>query len=271
MKARLRNLAFCNANMKKKYRYIFISLMIVMCFRCSFADDNVKIYGNVSPDDYVTGMFNPAKHASFVLLSELSVPTNKWPHRLRREAAEALKELYTAFRKDNPKAPFWVQSSARNFDDQKYIWDGKWTGKIEVNSLNLAQSIHDPLKRAVEILKFSSMPGTSRHHWGTDFDLNVLSNDYFEKGEGKALYRWLHRNAHRYGFCQPYTEGRSAGYREEKWHWSYIPLAKILLARWNFFYDKNPGFFKRKGLFGGSVQSGSLAPEYVNSINAICE
>ncbi len=249
-------------------------LIVILFFfffpACVFSSDNAAVYGNIPPDDYVTGRFDPAKHDRFISLSDLGIPTNGKPQRLRREAAEALAKLYAAFRKENPKAPFWVQSSTRSFDDQRYIWDGKWSGKMEVNGRDLAQTMRDPLQRAVEILKFSSMPGTSRHHWGTDFDLNVLSNDYFEKGEGRSLYIWMSRNAHRYGFCQPYTAGRSAGYREEKWHWSYLPLAGIYLARWNSFYEKNPRFFMRKDLFRGSDRAGRMAPEYVNSIDARC-
>jgi hypothetical protein len=41
-------------------------------------------------------------------------------------------------------------------------------------------------------------------------------------------------NAGKYGFCQPYTEktgsGRT-GYEEEKWHWSYKPLASKYLEQ----------------------------------------
>ena len=37
----------------------------------------------------------------------------------------------------------------------------------------------------------------------------------------------------KFGFCQTYTEkregGRLTGYNEEKWHWSYMPIAKQLL------------------------------------------
>ncbi|MBK8672515.1 MAG: D-alanyl-D-alanine carboxypeptidase family protein [Bacteroidetes bacterium] len=29
------------------------------------------------------------------------------------------------------------------------------------------------------------MPGSSRHHWGTEVDINALSNAYFSTGEGK--------------------------------------------------------------------------------------
>ena len=75
------------------------------------------------------------------------------------------------------------------------------------------------------------MPGSSRHHWGTDMDFNSLENGYFETGEGLRLYKWLKLHAAEYGFCQPYTSkstGRT-GYEEEKWHWSFMPLSKIFL------------------------------------------
>ncbi len=248
-----------------------LCVILSFLFRCSFAADDAETFGKISPDDYVTGRFNPAKHDLFVSLADSGIPTNKWPHLLRKEAGEALKKLYTAFHKEHPKAPFWVQSSTRNFFDQKNIWDGKWNGTITVMNVSLNKTIKDPLKRALEILKYSSMPGTSRHHWGTDFDLNVLDNRYYETGEGKVLYRWLRENAGRFGFCQPYTAGRSSGYNEEKWHWSYKPLAVVFLSRWNSLHRKNPEAFSRKGIFVGSEVAGKLAPVYVNAIDRECD
>ncbi|NJK84502.1 MAG: M15 family metallopeptidase [Saprospiraceae bacterium] len=38
-------------------------------------------------------------------------------------------------------------------------------------------------------------------------------------------------NAAKYNFCQPYTakgEARPYGYEEERWHWSYLPIAQPL-------------------------------------------
>jgi len=58
-----------------------------------------------------------------------------------------------------------------------------------------------------------------------------LVNSYFAKGEGKKVYDWLTANAATYGFCQPYTpkgDARPNGYEEEKWHWSYLPVATQL-------------------------------------------
>ena len=72
------------------------------------------------------------------------------------------------------------------------------------------------------------MPGTSRHHWGTDIDLNSFENSWFESGEGLVVYNFLVENAEKFGFCQPYTpkgESRPNGYEEEKWHWSYMPVS----------------------------------------------
>jgi LAS superfamily LD-carboxypeptidase LdcB len=78
------------------------------------------------------------------------------------------------------------------------------------------------------------MPATSRHHWGTDMDLNSLDNSYFESGEGLKIYQWLTAHAADYGFCQPYTSksGGRTGYEEEKWHWSYLPLSGEFLEQY---------------------------------------
>ena len=60
----------------------------------------------------------------------------------------------------------------------------------------------DSLKAAKTILLYSSMPTTSRHHWGTDMDINSLENSYFASGQGLKEYTWLKKNAAKFGFCQ---------------------------------------------------------------------
>ena len=123
-----------------------------------------------------------------------------------------------------------IRSAARSFKAQRSIWEGKWTGKRKVGGvLNIDKKIPDAVQRARKILEYSSMPGSSRHHWGTEVDLNAFNNDWFASGKGKKLYSWMQQNAARFGFCQPYTakgpDGRNTGYNEEKWHWSFVPLA----------------------------------------------
>lgn len=118
-----------------------------------------------------------------------------------------------------------IISGTRNFDEQKVIWERKWKNLMDL----------DPVSRTQKILEFSSMPATSRHHWGTDIDLNNLENSYFESGKGKEEYEWLVCNAYRFGFYQVYTSKETGrpGYAEEKWHWSYMPLAALYLQAYN--------------------------------------
>lgn len=183
-----------------------------------------KITDSISLD-YIMGKFDPKEDKRFVEVDK------KFASRsglyLRKEAYEAFLRLVEEAKKDG--LSFKILSATRNFDYQKGIWERKWNGQTLVGGKNLSKTIIDEVERAKKILEFSSMPGTSRHHWGTDFDLNAFENSYFEKGQGKQEYEWLVRNAGKFGFCQPYSkkdELRPFGYNEEKWHWSYNPLSK---------------------------------------------
>jgi len=169
------------------------------------------------------GKFDPSTHPDFEKIAEEF--SQGGPMYMRKEAYKAFKSMYFDAKKCGIRLT--VLSATRNFERQKSIWERKW--KLPENkALNETE-------RAKTILKYSSMPGTSRHHWGTDIDLNSLNNDYFESSEGKAVYNWLMEHAAEYGFAQPYTsksQGRT-GYEEEKWHWSYRPLSDACLTAYN--------------------------------------
>lgn len=174
---------------------------------------------------YLTGKFDPSKDDRFVLVGK------KWGDKtmyLRSETYSAFEKMAEAAEKEGIRLK--IISATRTFSQQKNIWESKWTGKTLVAGKSLPKSIPDPKKRAEKILEVSSMPGTSRHHWGTDIDLNNLSDGYFTKknSSGAKIYAWLAEHAHEFGFCQPYSAGREHGYREEKWHWSYTPLSRPL-------------------------------------------
>ncbi|MFK8101621.1 MAG: M15 family metallopeptidase [Saprospiraceae bacterium] len=178
--------------------------------------------------DYIMGKFTPKEHADFVAIDQAH--SSRAGMYLRKDAYEAFKKMSAAAKAAGIN--FKIISATRNFASQKGIWEGKWTGKrLLSDGQNAAKAIPDPATRALKILEYSSMPGTSRHHWGTDIDINNLNNSYFEKGKGLKEYNWLVANAPSYGFCQPYTpkgEAREHGYNEEKWHWSYQPVASQL-------------------------------------------
>lgn len=108
-----------------------------------------------------------------------------------------------------------VVSAFRSYEHQKSIWERKW-----------GNTPNDSVDKAYEILRWSSFPGTSRHHWGTDIDFNSVSTAYWQGAEGKKVHRWLTQNAPSFGFCQTYAPGRPKGYSDEPWHWSHMPTAQ---------------------------------------------
>ena len=87
-------------------------------------------------------------------------------------------------------------------------------------------------ERQREILLGSAAPGLSRHHWGTDVDLaSVEAADWADGGRLAGLHGWLAAEAARFGFGQPFTAdsgGYGRGPLEERWHWSYLPVARAL-------------------------------------------
>ena len=179
---------------------------------------------NMLTKEQLMGQFDPAVDSNFV---RVEAPyTARAGMLLRREVYEAFKKMWQAARKEN--ITLTIISSTRNFEQQKKIWEGKWE--------RFAKETPDSEERALRILEYSSMPGTSRHHWGTDLDINDLNDASFVgKGEHRAVYEWMVKNASLFGFGQPYTEkgpARPYGYNEEKWHWSYLPLAKQYRAQY---------------------------------------
>ena len=99
-------------------------------------------------------------------------------------------------------------------------------------SLSAEQQLH-------AILRFSAIPGTSRHHWGTDldvFDAAALPQDYQLQlspqevapgGMFDPLHCWLDQRmaaGEVHGFFRPYGQDRG-GVAPERWHLSYAPMA----------------------------------------------
>ncbi len=256
--------------MKRFSRRLSLLFPLFFCILplCSQPAGAPDLYGDIDPTSYLTGQFAPDRHPAFATAASYGIPDRGRGIYLRREALEAIQKMYAQIQKDLPGVPFWVQSGTRNFASQKSIWESKWNGNVAVGGIRL-NTVKDPVERARRILTYSSMPGTSRHHWGTDFDINSLTVDYYRSGEGKKLYQWMLAHAPKYGFCLVYTEGRKKGYEFEPWHWSFKPLSAPLIKDWERLHKEK----KIKGddlKFAGAPSAFSLAPEYVGSINAEC-
>ncbi len=218
---------------------------------------------------YLTGKFDPARHPDFTTID--AQHASRTGMYLRKDAYAAFIQMYEAAKKEN--IHFQIKSATRNFDRQKTIWEGKWSGKrLLEGGQSAPQDYPAPQDRALKILEYSSMPGTSRHHWGTDIDLNAFNNAYFEKGQGLKEYQWLLAHAAHYGFCQPYTQkgpNRPNGYNEEKWHWSYMPMAIRLTQQYPL--QVNYSDFERFRFKGSGTASGiDVIQNYVLGIDPMC-
>lgn len=196
--------------------------LLTILFFCSLNMLLNETAPNYSKDELL-GTFDPAQHVDFKPVpSEFTQKTNIY---LRIEVLQQFDQMFQSAKRDGIELE--IVSATRNYNYQKGIWERKWKRSKYMGWQNM--------DKVLDIMKYSSMPGTSRHHWGTDIDLNQLNNDYFETGEGQELYKWLVECAPNYGFHQVYTskeQGRT-GYQEEKWHWSYLPLSEEILTQYN--------------------------------------
>jgi LAS superfamily LD-carboxypeptidase LdcB len=128
-----------------------------------------------------------------------------------------------------------IVSGYRNFDRQRAIWNRKWQ--------RYQRQGFAPDSIFNRIVTYSTLPGTSRHHWGTDLDLidgnktydgDALDPNKFEgTGPFCEMFEWMYENAADYGFHLVYTnEIDRKGFNYEPWHWSYKPLAKQMLRQY---------------------------------------
>lgn len=217
--------------------------------------------------DYLMGKITPSKDENFEQIKQKHC-SRKGMY-MRKDAYEAFVKMYDAALKDGVSLK--IISATRPYGHQKRIWESKWSGARKVDGKDLSKTIKDPGTRALKILEYSSMPGTSRHHWGTDIDINDLNNSYFEKGTGKKVYEWLTANASKYGYCQPYSpkgKDRQHGYEEEKWHWSYLPVSKQL----THLYQKEIKNESITGFLGAeSAKSIDVIQKFVLGIHPACK
>ncbi len=217
--------------------------------------------------NFIMGKFDPAKDSTFVKIPRSYA--DQEGRYMKEEAFVAFQQMAEAAKKDG--IDLIIRSAARNFNYQKGIWERKWTGETKLSTGEDASKEYSRAEtRAKKILEYSSMPGTSRHHWGTDIDLNNFNNEWFESGEGLKIFNWLEENAEKYGYCRPYTKkdtSRPDGYNEEKWHWSYTPLSDQYTQYAEQYLKAN----MISGFLGSEVSDSiDVVDKYVLGINHIC-
>ncbi len=146
------------------------------------------------------------------------------------------KETYSAFIKMKDAAEkdgiiIKLVSGFRDFYRQQMIWNNKYKKFTNEFSLDGPTAIK-------EIIRFSTIPGTSRHHWGTEIDVIdknfenekdlLISKKYEEGGIFNPLKKWMDKNSKRFGFYIVYDDDSNRpGFEYEPWHYTYKPVSDL--------------------------------------------
>ncbi|MFA0443003.1 peptidase M15 [Vibrio sp. 10N.286.49.C2] len=138
----------------------------------------------------------------------------------------------------------YIASGYRSFERQLTIWNNKMTGKqpiLDSHGIPLISEQLTEKEKVYAILKWSALPGASRHHWGTDFDVyagNSLPEntplklepwEYID-GHQSAFYQWLKAHLPASGFFLPYQQDLVNGVAFEPWHISHQKASQSMLA-----------------------------------------
>ena len=137
-----------------------------------------------------------------------------------------------------------ILSGFRSFEQQLSIWNRKVTGKLAVldsdaRPVNIATLSEEEL--VFSILRWSALPGASRHLWGTDLDIydmaakpegyevDLVPAEVDSRGMFAPLHEWLDArmaDGTAFGFFRPYDVDRH-GVAPERWHLSFSPVSSV--------------------------------------------
>jgi len=184
-------------------------------------------------------------------------------YQLRKEAHDAFINLKNEALKSDIRIQ--IVSSYRGYDHQNRIWERKYNTNI-----NKGLTPQESIKK---IITYSTIPGTSRHHWATDIDIidlnvtqptSVLQPRHSDdKGCYRKLKLWMDDNANAFGFYLVYTNlPNRKGFKYEPWHYSYKPLSSQYLSRYKNLNIKN--IIANENLLGNTYFSDEFISKYLN-------
>jgi len=179
---------------------------------------------------------------------------------LRKEVANAFEQMQSAAKEEG--IILYSASSYRSFEHQKRIWEYKYK--------RYTREGLSPMEAIEKIIQYSTIPGTSRHHWGTDLDIidlsrktphDPLEEKHFVGGTYDKLYNWLQKNASNFGFYETYTkDAERKGFKFEPWHYSYADTAKEMMRQ--FLEIDIQEFLRNTDLSGGKLFTDALILKY---------
>jgi LAS superfamily LD-carboxypeptidase LdcB len=163
---------------------------------------------------------------------------------LERPVHRDLVAAWRRLRQDAGAAGFelTIASGYRDYSRQLTIWNAKARGErptLDNDGIPLRLVELSEWAQVQAILRWSALPGASRHHWGTDIDIydSAAVPDYYRvqltpeevapAGPFGPLHQWLDERIAQdasYGFFRPYDRDLG-GVAPERWHLSYAPTA----------------------------------------------
>jgi LAS superfamily LD-carboxypeptidase LdcB len=184
---------------------------------------------------------------------------------LKKEAHDAFLDMKKAAYSDG--IDLKIVSSYRSFSRQEAIFERKYLKYTEEDGMQ-------PLAAIDKIIEYSTIPGTSRHHWGTDIDVvdgyrnvdgDVLVPEKFgEGGPYKDFKLWMDENSENFGFHLVYTDNpKRRGFKYEPWHYSYAPLSIPMLEA---FRGKNiASILQREEFYGAEHFTIGFLKSYIQN------
>jgi LAS superfamily LD-carboxypeptidase LdcB len=182
--------------------------------------------------NFVNGLFSQQVYSKKALTGKGGLELVGLKIKLQPEAFEQFKKM----KKEALEQGFKIQivSGYRSYYRQLQIWNKKYD-KYILEGFSPEQTLY-------KIIEYTTIPGTSRHHWGTDIDIidanvnmptNLLNEfNYSKNGVYYRLYEWMQHNAYRFGFYLVYDNSKNRkGFKYEPWHYSYKKLAKPMLKQ----------------------------------------
>ncbi|OEF23984.1 M15 family metallopeptidase [Vibrio rumoiensis] len=139
---------------------------------------------------------------------------------------------------------FSIASSFRDYDRQAEIWNNKFSGQraiLDSNSQPLNPVLLTDLEKTIAIMRWSALPGASRHHWGCELDVyarNCLPKDVtlqlepweYQSGHQAEFSQWLTQALSTFEFYLPYQQDLG-GVAIEPWHISHQTVSSNMLAQ----------------------------------------
>lgn len=123
---------------------------------------------------------------------------------LTKETFDAFKDMWKSAKSEN--LTLIINSSFRSYEDQEEVYNFYKSTKGEEDADLIA-----------------AHPGFSEHQTGMAIDIQTYKSSA-KTFENFDEFKWLEKNAYKYGFILRYPKDKEyiTGYEYESWHWRYV-------------------------------------------------